>query len=438
MTSEVAVKEEAAPAPEVNAEATETVVDESLLKSVAERLKFFFSDANIRQDLFIRKFLMTQNSKKNNNNDDKGGAVPVDVLLKFNTIKALTKEPDVVAKAVTTQMSDILEVRGDGGSIGRVKPFTESMLNENIPLSLYLKNLPTKNNDYNQKQYAVRMDDIRKMFEQYGEVALVKLRFKKSAQSDDDDHTDDIKTEPAAEENEPPNGKKKPHRRFPLGACLVEFSNLESLEKAAEDVLTTKGGETVEAKRKLQVGDNTLEVMTLKDYVASLKKDRKRDRENGDEGGENIEADDKIDSFTIDWKPGCVISLRGLPDDCDREAILDATMAACNLTKDEMKEKKIYADYSRGQKDGALRFPETELAKMMVDKLKSEDEPLEIAGAKLEDAILLEGDAEKKYWDDFIEFKKKQMRHRAEERKHNHKGGRNNKRRRGGGGRDRW
>ena len=75
---------------------------------------------------------------------------------------------------------------------------------------------------------------------------------------------------------------------------------------------------------------------------------------------------------------------------------------------------------------------------MMVDKLKSEDEPLEIAGAKLEDAILLEGDAEKKYWDDFIEFKKKQMRHRAEERKHNHKGGRNNKRRRGGGGRDRW
>ena len=432
MTSEEPTKEEAAPAvPKTEKkEEAATEVDEALLKNVAERLKFFFSNANIRQDFFMRKFLVAANG------DDRGGAVPVDVLLKFNTIKTLTLDPDVLAKAVTTHLSDVLEVRAGGGSIARVKPFTEAMLSDNVPLSLYIKNLPTKDNNYNQKQYDVRMDDIRKMFEQYGEVALVKLRFRKSANSDDADHTDDIKTEPAGEDGAAP--AKKPNRRFPLGACLVEFESLESLEKAAADVLTLKGGEKVEAKRKLEVGGNTLEVMTLKDYVAGLKKDRKRDRNDSKEGDDEgkTEGDDSANAFTIDWKPGCVISLKGLPEDCDREAILNATMTACNLTQDELKEKKIYADYSRGQKDGALRFPEPELAKMMVDKLKSDEEKLEIAGAKLEDAILLEGDAEKKYWDEFIEFKKKQMRHRAEERKH--KGARNNKRRRGGGGRDRW
>lgn len=433
MTSEEPTKEVAAPAvPEAEKKDEPAAeVDEALLKNVAERLKFFFSDANLRQDFFVRKFLIAAGD------DDRGGAVPVDVLLKFNTIKTLTLDPDVLAKAVTTQMSDVLEVRGGGGSIARVKPFTEAMLNDNVPLSLYVKNLPTKDNDYKQKQYAVKMDDIRNMFEQYGEVSLVKLRFKKSAQSNDDDHTDDIKTETPGEDGAAP--ARKPNRRFPLGHCLVEFESLESLEKAAEDVLTIKGGEKVEAKRKLEVGGNTLEVMTLKEYVGSLKKnDRKRDRNDskGDDEEGKTEVDDKAIAFTIDWKPGCVISLKGLPEACDREAILNATMAACNLTQDELKEKKIYADYSRGQKDGALRFPEPELAKMMVDKFKSDEEKLEIAGAQPEDVVLLEGDDEKKYWDDFIEFKTKQMRHRAEERRQ--KGGRNNKRRRGGGGRDRW
>ena len=435
MTSEEPPKEEAAapaaPEEEVTKDAAaapkEEVtkdVDDKLLQDVAERLKFFFSDANIRQDFFLRKFLIAQDK------DDRGGAVPVDVLLKFNTIKNITMDSDVIAKAVTTHLSDKLEVRGGGGSIARVKPFTESMLNENIPLSLYIKNLPTKEID-NNLQYAVSMDEIRQLFEQYGEVSLVKLRFKKSAQSDDDDHTDDIKTETEG-------GRRKPRRRFPLGACLVEFENMESLEKAAADALTSKGGEPVEAKRKLEVGDKTLEVLTLRDYVNSLKKDRKRDRDDSKDGGdEDGKGDEKVDQFTIDWTPGCVISLKGLPDTCDREAILDATMAACELTKDEMKEKKIYADYSRGQKDGALRFPDPELAKKMLDKLKSETDAVEIAGAKQDDAELLEGDAEKKYWDDFIEFKKKQMRHRSEERKQRN-GGRNNKRRRGGGGGGRW
>ena len=404
--------------------------DEKTLQDVAERLKFFLSDANIRQDYFLRKFLISKGD------GDPGGAVPVDVLLKFNTIKSITMDPDVVVKAVSTLLADTLQVRSGGGSIARVEPFTEALLNENIPLSLYVRNLPTKEDDRKNVQYDVTMDELRNMFETYGKVAIVKLRFKKSAQSDDDDHTDDIKTEADTEENGDGN-RRKPRRRFPLGACLVEFESKESFDKAVADVLTLKDGEPVEPKRKLEAGGKTLEVLTLKEYVNSLKKSsshkkRNRDEEDTTNEEEITAANEKADAFTIEWQPGCVVSLKSLPENCDREAILDVAMAACELTEDEMKEKKVYADYSRGQKDGALRFPDPQLAKKMLDKVKSETDGVELAGAKWNDASLLEGDAEKKYWEEFIEFKKKQIRHRAEERKNN-KGRNNNKRRKGGG-----
>mmetsp|Transcript_14513 Transcript_14513/g.29698 ORF Transcript_14513/g.29698 Transcript_14513/m.29698 type:complete len:87 (-) Transcript_14513:144-404(-) len=48
---------------------------------------------------------------------------------------------------------------------------------------------------------------------------------------------------------------------------------------------------------------------------------------------------------------------------------------------------------------------------------KLKDGELMILDAKVEDASILEGEEEKKYWDDFIEFKSKQMVQRAEERK---------------------
>jgi RNA binding motif len=386
-------------------------VDDEVIKSVAERLRFFFSDANVRQDLFLRKFLIVKEDALVGDKNLSAGAVPIEALLRFNTIKQHTTDPKVVVKAVATLLSDKLEVKDEEKSIARVKPFTRELMDENIPLTLYVKNLPTKevdNHGTKQLQYNVQMEDVRKLFESYGEVAIVKLRFKKSAHSDDDHHTDDIK---AAEEG----GGKKPIRRYPMGDCLVEFEDKESLDKAAADVVTLKEGEAVAANRKLQIGDETLEVMTLRDYMDGLKK-RKRDKEGGKDGdGAGGEANEDTSEFTIDWKQGCVVSLKGLPEACDREAILDAVMAACDLTKEAMKEKKIYADYSRGQKDGAVRFPETDLTKMFTEKVKSGD--VKIGDTRLEQATVLEGDEEKKYWDDFVQFKKQQIKHRQDEKK---------------------
>lgn len=416
-----AVKKEDPPTAAETAEKEETKSEEAkkepdekdILKSVAERLQFFFSDANIRQDNFMRNLLMSED----------GGSVPVESLLRFNTIKKYTSDPEIVAKAVKEHLSEKLKLQDDDKAVARVKPFTKDLLSENIPLSLYVENLPVKevegHNGRKNVVYDVAIDDIRKLFEQYGEVTLVKLRFKSSAYSKDDDHTDDIKTE------EKDTGGRKPRRRYPFKSCLVEFENREAQAKAAEDVLTLKDGEKVEPKRKLEVNGQALEVMSLQEFLDNLKKKRKRNRDEDGDGGK--EESDEAEKFTIEWKPGCVVSLKGLSEDCDREAIMDAVFKACEIDKKEAREKQIFADYSRGQKDGAIRFSEPELAAKMLEKLKSGD--AKICDAKVEEVSLLEGDGEKKYWEDYIEFRRKQIKHRMEERKH--KG--HNKRRKGGG-----
>ena len=57
---------------------------------IVERLEFFFSDANLRMDKFLRGVIMDSYT---------GGFVEIETLLKFNTIKKLSTDPAVIAAA---------------------------------------------------------------------------------------------------------------------------------------------------------------------------------------------------------------------------------------------------------------------------------------------------------------------------------------------------
>ena len=160
--------------------------------------------------------------------------------------------------------------------------------------------------------------------------------------------------------------------------------------------------------------------MLLAEYIATRKAENAADRkENSGTKREHEDAEEEDaenPTFTIDWKPNCVIRMEGLPESCDREAILDTIAAGLEISVNEVMTRKIYADYSRGQPAGAIRFPEFGpfIAKIAAS-LKSGD--LKIKDTKVEDARVLEGDEEKKYWDDFIAFKNKQIAHREEEKR---------------------
>ena len=65
-----------------------TTDDAKIIESAAERLAFFFSNANLRRDKFLRNEL-----------DGNDGFVGIDILLKFNTLKQHTTDAAIVAKA---------------------------------------------------------------------------------------------------------------------------------------------------------------------------------------------------------------------------------------------------------------------------------------------------------------------------------------------------
>ena len=377
---------------EVKAEDTKTQEDPKAVEGVKERLKFFFSDANIRQDAFVRKLLM--------NSDEK--SVPVDVLLRFNTIKKHTDNPATLIQAAK-ELTESLVVDEEKMTISRTSPFTKEMMDGNIPKSLYVTDLPVSES----KQYDVKVDELRALFNKYGDVALVKLKFS----SYPDGGGSNNYYGPSA-------GLKR--KKFPIGAAMIEFHNQEDLEKAAEATLTTKGGEKVEPKDKVALAESEtrksateLGIMLLSEYV-SMRKEKKGKRE--DKKRPKPEEEKEIPKFTFDWKPSCVIKVRGLPEGCDREAMLGAIGKGLDISPDDVKARKIYVDYSRGQKDGAIRFPEPSDSVAKVANILKAGE-LMVLDTKVEDAAILEGDEEKKYWEDFIEFKNKQMIQRAEEKK---------------------
>jgi hypothetical protein len=347
-------------------------LDPQVVQTIKERLQFFFSDANIRQDYFIRRELIRKEGPHPH-------MLPIEKLLKFNTIKQHSTDPAAIVAAVQ-ELSDVLTLSEDKQAIGRVHEFSMEQMNDNVPLTLHLKNIPYQGACYN-----VRTDDIRDLFSTYGPITLVKLRLSK----DDED-----------EEERRQHGRARKKKRLPVGAALVEFENKEDLEKAAADTLTEKDGEKLDPPRKLTLKDNTLEVMLLTEYIAQSKKRKAEDEGNNQDGGDGKK-------YTIDWKPGCVIRLKGLPEGCSREAILETVAKFLGQSVDDVKNDNVYADYSRGDKDGAIRFATpSDSIKALSDKLK---EGFEISGGKVEDAIVLEGEDEAKYWKDHIDFKNKQM-----------------------------
>ncbi|GKY94023.1 hypothetical protein MPSEU_000369100 [Mayamaea pseudoterrestris] len=412
---------------------TETITTASSagvdIDAVKERLSFFFSSANVRQDAFLRKFLTSSSSsnknprnRRNNVNpqDESPHAdmVPIATLLRFNTLSKITKDASIVAKAAES-LSDMIVLSEDQTAIGLKKPWTEEQMDENLPLTLVVENLPlvevstTEIKDEDKKdettttessipkmQYLCTTEQVKELFAQYGKVALCRLRFRKNYSKSND---------------------RKRFTQEPLKMAFVEFATQEDCDTAAADTITVKDGVAMEPKRKLTLGETTLTVRSLADYVQERKaikeqggEDDGRNKRNRDDHGEDEDNADAAPAFTMEWKPGCVIRLEGLPDECDRETLLAAVSQGLDMTVDQVKDLKIYVDYSRGQAGGAIRFLEADLVAGLCFKLASGD--VTVGSAKVASAKVLKGDEEKKYWEDFIAFKNKQMSHKKEEK----------------------
>lgn len=381
-----------------DAAAPETTKDEATMTSeLVERLHFFFSNANLRQDKWMR------NEMKEN------GCITLDQLLKFQTIKSISTDKTLLAKAAA-ELKDEITCDAEKEELRRVVPFDWETMGDGSHLSLCCKNVPLTEEEksegekafYGTKhEYAVTRDELKALFEPYGKVGIVKLRF----------------------------GRKE-GKAYPLGMAIIEFENEEGMAKASADLLPAEGEESAAATKTLEIKGNKLTFEKVKPMKCFQNKS-KRSREDKQE--EEEEEEIKFEPVKVEMVKGCVIALTGLSDEtCDRESIRDAVSDILKVTKD-IKTSGLYVDYTRGATSGNLRLTESKPEEMKELVSKLNDGTVLIANAKVGSAKMLEGEEEVAYWKGFEEFLNSRKRALLEEKRQKKKQKRFSGKGRGGG-----
>jgi len=379
-------------------------VSKETVEKVGERLKFFFSDVNLRSDRFM---IHTMRNNKN--------MIPLDVMGRFKTIQQYSSEPSVIKEAVKVHLADFLRI--DENGVGRITPYDfEKGRGNDIPLTLFVDNLPISKSGM---FYDCTVRDVIDTFKDYGKVALVRLRYMKDF--------------------------KRRENKNALGNAFVEFATKEEFENAKKDLID---GET--PNRTLVLKGKDLKIKTMRDWLDRDKNKGANDDNNkndtNDEESEDEKLDDKKEEVNT-FEKGGVITLKGVPSDCSREAILSAIQDFSYIWKVsdddvEQKEKQktlpplakrnVYIDYSRNQPDGAVRFTNVcisehrEKISELANKLKLGE--IKINDKTVDDAFVLEGEEEEEYWKKVMEFQKMKN---SQKRKKNFRGNRKpNKRQR--------
>jgi len=150
-----------------------------LNKQICQQIEFYFSDANLMKDRYLKQLI----------DEDKHGYVLLDEFCKFNKVKALTLDTEVIKKALGK--SKKLQVSSDGCKVKRNTPFrVQKDADERI---IYVECLPREADH----------DWLRQIFAKYGKVLYTSIPRYKS--------TNDIK-----------------------GFAFVEFDTVESAENACQ------------------------------------------------------------------------------------------------------------------------------------------------------------------------------------------------------------
>lgn len=381
-----------AAAPEAN-DAT------SMTSALVERLHFFFSNANLRQDKWMR------NEMKEN------GCITLDQLLKFQTIKSISTDKKLIVEAAA-ELKDEITCDAEKEELRRVVPFDWETMGDGSHLSLCCKNVPLTEEEksegekafYGTKhEYAVTRDELKALFEPYGKVGIVKLRF----------------------------GRKE-GKAYPLGMAIIEFENEEGMAKASAELLPKEGEESTTTKT-LEIKGNKLTFEKVKPMKCFQNKSAKRSRDDDNKKQEEEEDEIKFEPVKVEMVKGCVIALTGLSDEtCDRESIREAVSDILKVTKD-IKTSGLYVDYTRGATSGNLRLTESKPEEMKELVAKLNDGTVLIANTKVGSAKMLEGEEEIAYWKGFEEFLNNRKRADLEEKRQKKKQKRFSHKGRGGG-----
>ena len=123
-------------------------------KKILRQVEFYFGDANLNRDKWLRNEL----------HNSEGYYFPIDKLMSFNKIKALTTDTQEVLDAV--KQSNLVEINSDETSIRRKMPYKRKNRFDAAQTSVFVEQLPLD----------MTVEDIEDMFSKYGVVRYVKVR----------------------------------------------------------------------------------------------------------------------------------------------------------------------------------------------------------------------------------------------------------------------
>ncbi|KAL3876628.1 hypothetical protein ACJMK2_034446 [Sinanodonta woodiana] len=230
----------------------------AIYKKIREQMEFYFSDANLHKDRFLKKKM----------EESADGYVALSLFLTFNRIQALTVDVSVLAKAVSH--SDFLQLNEDRSSVRRSSPISDP---GNVDArTVYVECLPSN----------VDQDWIRKVFSDCGKIAYISIPKYRSTKDPKGFAFVEFQTEEAAlkaceELNNPPVEAEDRIGKFPHSNKQLEFLRKKglSVDNAEEDKTHPEKEPVSKDSEMQQVGEN-MEAIGVLDGKGSKRNKRRR------------------------------------------------------------------------------------------------------------------------------------------------------------------
>lgn len=308
-----------------------------LEKKIIRQIEYYFGDINLGKDKFLQEQIKL---------DD--GWIPMETMLKFNRLANLSKDTDVIARALLKSSTKLMEVSEDNKKIRRSpdKPLpemNEARRKELMSRTAYVKGFPLE---------GTTMSQLLDFFPQFGEIENVIMR----SYIDKATKTWKFKGSVFVIFSTVDGVKKF------LEGEAVKYNDKELIKKWQTDYFEEKRKERLEAKAKKQKPKNDNE-------------------QNDNDGNEEAEEDNE-------FPRGSVVQLKGLGNsDVSREDLKAAVQ--------KLGVGVAFVDFSKGQDEAWLRLDSEGAAIEMVSLIK--EGVIEIKENVKAEVRIIEGEEEETF-----------------------------------------
>lgn len=305
-----------------------------LESSIIRQVEYYFGDLNLPRDRFLREQVTLDE-----------GWVPLDILIRFNRLAKLTRDTELIGKALSKATSGLLEMSEDSKRVRRspdlpIPEMNEERRKELSNRTIYAKGFPKEST----------LDDLLKHFKKHEHVDNIIMRKYQERTS-----------------------KKKMFK----GSVFITFKNREQAEKFIES-------------KPHEYKDTELLILWQDEYISKKQEEYANKKEQKDK--RNKDKDHHVEKEELKLPTGTVLHFSGGTNQMKREDIKEAlsTIGA----------DIAYIDFKVGDKEGWVRLTKENTAKGIAEKMS--DNKMKIAEADVEFKVL-EGEEETTYLQKTVE-----------------------------------